>query len=113
VLGVTFKPNVSDIRNSRVREVVRELLEYGVEVVLCDPLADPAAVEREYGLPLSGLESVQNVDGVIAAVGHREYRELPLSRLRGHCRGNPMLVDVQAIYAREAAEQAGFCYWRL
>ncbi|MFO7566370.1 MAG: nucleotide sugar dehydrogenase [Enhygromyxa sp.] len=113
VLGVTFKPNVSDIRNSRVREVAHELLEYGVEVVLCDPRADAAQVEREYGLPLSSLESVRNIDGVIAAVGHQEYRDLPLERLRGHCRGNPMLVDVQAIYAREAAQRAGFSYWRL
>ena len=56
---------------------------------------------------------MHNVDGVIAAVGHREYRELPLERLRGLCRGNPMLVDVQAIYGREPAERAGFRYWRL
>src|SRR5690606_33215971 len=95
VLGVTFKPNVSDIRNSRVQEVTRELLEYGVEVVLCDPLADPGQVEREYGLPLSSLASIHNVDGIIAAVGHQEYREMPLEQLRERCRGNPMLVDVQ------------------
>jgi UDP-N-acetyl-D-galactosamine dehydrogenase len=113
VLGVTFKPNVSDIRNSRVREVVRELLDHGIEVVLCDPLADSEQVEREHGLPLSTLEAIHNIDGIIAAVGHREYREMPLERLRGLCRGNPMLVDVQAIYPREAAEQAGFRYWRL
>lgn len=113
VLGVTFKPNVSDIRNSRVREVTRELLDYGVEVVLCDPHADPLLVEREYGLPLSSLESTRNVDGVIAAVGHRVYRELPLEQLRACCRGNPMLVDVQAIYEREVAARAGFSYWRL
>jgi UDP-N-acetyl-D-galactosamine dehydrogenase len=113
VLGVTFKPNVSDIRNSRVREVTRELLDYGVEVVLCDPLADSAAVEREYALPLSSLESIHNVDGIIAAVGHQEYRDTALEWLRGRCRGNPMLVDVPAIYPREAAERAGFSYWRL
>jgi UDP-N-acetyl-D-galactosamine dehydrogenase len=113
VLGVTFKPNVSDIRNSRVHEVTRELLDYGVEVVLCDPLADSGQVEREYGLPLSTLEAIHNVDGIIVAVGHREYREMPLEQLRGLCRGNPMLVDVQAIYGREAAERAGFSYWRL
>jgi UDP-N-acetyl-D-galactosamine dehydrogenase len=113
VLGVTFKPDVSDIRNSRVREVTRELLDHGIEVVLCDPLADSGQVEREYGLPLSTLEAIHNIDGVIAAVGHREYREMPLERLRGRCRGNAMLVDVQAIYSREAAERAGFSYWRL
>lgn len=113
ILGVTFKPNVSDIRNSRVREVVGELLDYGVEVVLCDPHADPAQVEREYGLPLSDLRAIHHVDGVIAAVGHREYRELPLTQLRAHCRGSPMLVDVQASFTRDDALQAGFSYWRL
>jgi UDP-N-acetyl-D-galactosamine dehydrogenase len=113
VLGVTFKPNVADLRNSRVREVVGELVDYGVEVVLCDPLADPEQVEREYGLPLSRIEQVRNVDGIVAAVGHREHRGLSLNNLRELCRANPTLVDVQAIFSQEAAEQAGFSYWRL
>jgi UDP-N-acetyl-D-glucosamine/UDP-N-acetyl-D-galactosamine dehydrogenase len=113
LLGVTFKPNVADLRNSRVREVVRELVDHGVEVVLCDPLADPEQVEREYGLPLSPLEQVRNVDGIVATVGHREHRGLPVSNLRELCRANPTLIDVQAIYTRAAAEQAGFSYWRL
>ncbi|KIG14625.1 UDP-glucose dehydrogenase [Enhygromyxa salina] len=113
LLGVTFKPDVSDLRNSRVREVARELADHGVEVILCDPLADPAEVEREYGLGLTPLAQVRNVDGIVATVGHRQHRSLALSGLRELCRANPTLVDVQAIYPRADAEQAGFSYWRL
>lgn len=113
LLGVTFKPNVADLRNSRVREVARELADHGVEVVLCDPLADPREVKRVYGLGLTPLANLRNVDGIVATVGHREYRELPLGNLRELCRSNPALVDVPAIYERDAAKQAGFSYWRL
>jgi UDP-N-acetyl-D-glucosamine/UDP-N-acetyl-D-galactosamine dehydrogenase len=117
VLGVTYKPNVADLRNSRVREVVRELLDHGVEVVLCDPLADRRQVEREYGLPLTRITQVRdqlrNLDGIIVAVGHREVRELSPANLRELCRTNPTLVDVQGLYRRCTAERAGFSYWRL
>ena len=75
ILGVTFKENVPDIRNSRVIDVVRELRSFGVKVQIADPLADPHAVEEEYGLALSGIERLEPADAVILAVAHDAYVE--------------------------------------
>ncbi|MCH9682850.1 MAG: nucleotide sugar dehydrogenase [Deltaproteobacteria bacterium] len=113
ILGVTFKENVADLRNSRTVEVVRELREHGVEVVLCDPQADPHEVEAQYGVALTPVDSLANLDGIVAAVCHREYRMLTPQSLRGHCRLTPVLLDVRAMYEPSHAEQAGFRYWRL
>lgn len=113
VLGVTFKENVADIRNSRVAEIVSELAEYGIEVVLCDPHADPADVESVYGAPLTDLATLRNLDGIIVTVGHDEYRSVSVSGLRERCRHNPILLDVRSVYDPDAAVLAGFRYWRL
>jgi UDP-N-acetyl-D-galactosamine dehydrogenase len=75
ILGITFKENVPDIRNSRVIDVVRELKSFGVKVQIADPLADPHAVEEEYGLGLSVIETLEPADAVILAVAHDAYVE--------------------------------------
>jgi UDP-N-acetyl-D-galactosamine dehydrogenase len=75
ILGMTFKENVPDIRNSRVIDVVRELRSFGVKVQIADPLADPHAVEEEYGVALSGIETLEPADAVILAVAHDAYVE--------------------------------------
>ena len=113
ILGVTFKENVADIRNSRVAEVVEELADHGVEVVLCDPHANAREVKAEYGLSLVPFEELKNLDGIISAVRHREYAELSLGRMREMCRHNPVLLDVRRLYDADLASQAGFRYWRL
>jgi UDP-N-acetyl-D-galactosamine dehydrogenase len=113
ILGVTFKENVADIRNSRVVEVVEELGDHGVEVVLCDPHANAREVKHEYGLSLVPFEELKNLDGIVSAVRHREYAELSLGRLREMCRHNPVLLDVRRLYDAGLAAQAGFRYWRL
>lgn len=113
ILGVTFKENVADIRNSRVRETVAELRDHNVEVIIADPRADADEVARTFGVPLSPLEELRNVDGLIVAVSHREYVEASPEHLRGLCRHNPVLLDVKCVYQRDVAEAAGFAYWRL
>jgi UDP-N-acetyl-D-galactosamine dehydrogenase len=113
VLGVTFKENVADIRNSRVAELVRELAEHGVEVVLTDPHADPGEVHRLYGQSLQPMRSLRNLDAIVLAVRHADYERIELEALRAMCRLNPVLVDVKGMVTRERAENAGFRYWRL
>jgi UDP-N-acetyl-D-galactosamine dehydrogenase len=113
VLGVTFKENVADVRNSRVAEIIEELEDHGVEVVLCDPHATTREVKHEFGRSLVPVEELKNLDGVVAAVRHREYAELTVGRLRELCRHNPVLLDVRRLYDAGTAEQAGFRYWRL
>lgn len=113
VLGVTFKENCPDIRNSKIVDLIRELEGWGLRVAACDPWADPAEVQHEYGLDLhAGMP--QQVDALIVAVGHNQYRQLQPEQLRALCRSqHPVLADLKSLYDRHAATQAGFTVFRL
>jgi UDP-N-acetyl-D-galactosamine dehydrogenase len=116
VLGLTFKENVSDLRNSKVADVIDELRQYGVEVLVHDPLADPAGVEREMNVtPLASLEGVSGMDAVVAAVNHRAYGDLDLKRLRAFFsdNGQGVLADVRMVHSRAEAQALGLYYWSL
>lgn len=113
VLGLTFKENVSDLRNSRVLDVVSELREHGVELHLADPHAPQSEVEPTFGLPLTPLSELRGLDGIVLAVPHRAYEALSAGDLRALCRQNPVLIDVRARVSPEAARAAGFRYSRL
>lgn len=116
VLGLTFKENCPDIRNSKVIDIINELQEYGVDVAVLDPHADAAEVQHEYGVTLQNLSDIFNnqVDALILAVAHREYRSLDASELRRLARGNkPVLVDVKCIQPINDLKEQGFAYWRL
>jgi UDP-N-acetyl-D-glucosamine/UDP-N-acetyl-D-galactosamine dehydrogenase len=114
VLGVTFKENCPDIRNSKVVDMVREFQSWGVEVVVADAWADPAEVVHEYGLELGAVDTSHPVDALVVAVGHNEYRHAELADLRALCRGaKPVLADVKSLYDRHAAAAAGFTVFRL
>jgi len=114
VLGITFKENCPDIRNSKVVDMVREFEGWGAHVIVSDPWANPADVEHEYGLKLGVIDSSQPVDALVVAVGHNEYRKATPAELRQLCRGaNPVLADVKSLYNRALAAQAGFTVFRL
>jgi len=114
VLGVTFKENCPDIRNSKVVDMIRELEGWGAEVVVVDPWADPEEVHQEYGLSLGEIDPAQPVDALVVAVGHQQYRTLALAELRQLCRGDrPVLSDVKSLFDRHAATSAGFTVFRL
>lgn len=114
VLGITFKENCPDVRNSRVADLVRELQSYGVEVAVDDPLADPLEVQEEHGLALSPVDAGHPVDAVVVAVAHRAYRALTPQQLRAMVPGDkPVLLDVKSLYPRDALEAVGFRVWRL
>ena len=114
VLGMTFKENCPDIRNSKVVDTVREFESWGVEVVVADPWADAEEVQHEYGLKLGVIDAAHPVDALVVAVGHNEYRHAQLTDLRTLCRGDkPVLSDVKSLYDRHAAATAGFTVFRL
>lgn len=114
VLGITFKENCPDIRNSKVVDLIRELEGWGAHVVVADPWADPAEVAHEYQLTLGEISHNQPVDALIVAVGHHEYRDLNPDELRALTRGaQPVLADVKALFDRHAACAAGFTVFRL
>ncbi len=114
VLGVTFKENVPDIRNTRVGDIIRELADYGIRVRIHDPLADPEESKAYLGVKLEALEALSGVDGVIVAVIHDAYKEMGLEKIAGLC-GNapPLIVDVKGGFSPAEARRKKIRYWRL
>jgi UDP-N-acetyl-D-galactosamine dehydrogenase len=114
VLGITFKENCPDVRNSKITDVVSELKNWGVNVVVTDPWADPLDVDRTYGVTLGKIDSNHQVDSLIVAVGHNEFRDLDPAVLRSFCKGSaPVLADVKSLYDRNALGEQGFTVFRL
>ena len=118
VLGFTFKENVPDLRNTRVIDVIRELREYGVEVLVHDPLADADEVRREYGLSFASLEALTELDALIVTVPHRAYAEqgvlaLPALHARFADPDKALLLDVKGYFSPAAVDAEGMAYWRL
>ncbi len=114
ILGLTFKENVPDLRNSRVPDIIHELVDYGIEVIVHDPLADPEEAEAEYGIRLVPWKDLPSVDGLVLAVGHRVFIEMgtrelikPLNNATGG-----VLMDVKGILDPSSLP-AKVQYWRL
>ncbi len=116
VLGLTFKEDVPDIRNTKVVDIVSELEDYGVNVLIHDPLANPDETRHEYGLELTDLSAVGKVDAVIYAVSHNSFAALTTKDFAKFCRngnGKGVVVDVKSILKRDEIESAGLVYWSL
>jgi UDP-N-acetyl-D-galactosamine dehydrogenase len=116
VLGLTFKEDVPDIRNTKVIDIVRELQEYGIETVVTDPVANAEDARREYDVDLVDLTAVKSVDAVVFAVAHQAYQAFPIEQLRQLCSdrsGAGVIVDVKNVLDRAAVESAGLVYWNL
>jgi UDP-N-acetyl-D-galactosamine dehydrogenase len=114
VLGITFKENCPDIRNSKVVDLVRELQAWGMDVIVTDPIANAEEVKHEYGLALGTVDECHPVDALIVAVGHNKYRALNATQLRSYCRhASPVLTDIKSLYDRDELTKAGFTVYRL
>ncbi len=114
ILGITFKENCPDIRNSKVVDMVREFEGWGADVVIADPWANPEEVRHEYGLALDRVDADHPVDALVVAVGHNDFRACTPGQLRAFCRGEkPVLADVKCLYDRHLATEAGFTVFRL
>ncbi|WP_448192933.1 nucleotide sugar dehydrogenase [Azospirillum sp. sgz301742] len=113
VLGLTFKEDIPDIRNTRVLDVVRELRSFGIGVGVHDSLADPELARHEYGIELQPLSALPPADAVVVAVQHKEYRDagwaLPQQLLKG---GAGLVFDIRAALPRETTPE-GITLWRL
>ena len=112
VLGVTFKENVPDIRNTRVVDIVRELEDFGITVQLHDPEADADLLEEEYHLKLTPLDKLQPADAVVLAVAHSSYRQGGWDLLKPLMRAGAFVADVPALLDR-ASTPKGVTLWRL
>ncbi len=114
VLGLTFKENVPDLRNSKVPDIIRELREYGVKVLVHDPLAEHEEAVAEYGIHLAEWKQLKDLDGLVLAVAHREYVEMNVAELLRPLRSqnNGVLIDVKSVLD-PARIPRSLKYWRL
>ncbi|RDW21455.1 nucleotide sugar dehydrogenase [Oceanobacillus arenosus] len=140
LFGVTFKENTPDVRNTKVVDVIKELEEYGVEVKVVDPTADKEDLRRNYGIYLSEVEDIKEIDAAIFAVPHNEFRAIQLEDVKKMFkstesnnvdamkevaatidfekvteseRKDNVLIDLKGMFNRKEAEDAGLAYWRL
>ena len=114
VMGITFKENCPDIRNTKIADVVYELRNWGANVVVVDPWANQLELQKIYDISLGEINENKKVDSLIVAVGHNEFRSKSPEELRSFCKGsNPVLADVKSIYKREDLISQGFSVFRL
>ena len=113
VLGLTFKENVGDVRNTKVVDIISELESYGIDVKVSDPYADKQECLKEYGIMLCEMEDALPVDAVICAVGHDEYKSIALRDMKKWFEGGGVLIDVKGIYDEKEAIKQSMSYWRL
>jgi UDP-N-acetyl-D-galactosamine dehydrogenase len=136
ILGITFKENCSDSRNTKVVDIIRELEEYGIEVKVFDPVANAKEVKEEYGIDLCSMEDIKDIDAVIVTVAHEEFKNISLEDLKKLYKdydnqnnevleeiaatldedsdnSKQVLIDVKGIFNRKEAEDMNYLYWRL
>lgn len=117
ILGLTFKENCPDTRNSKVADVYNSLVEYGVKPVVIDPWASESDAKHEYNIDLGKMEDASLADCIILAVAHDEFRQMGLERLENMFKDMPqnekVLIDVKGLYSVDELENSGLTYWRL
>lgn len=116
IMGLTFKENCPDVRNTKVIDIINELKSYGITPLVCDPQADKEEVKAIYGIELCDFDTVNELDAVILAVGHAEFKDISIEKLLAKYAykddSKKVLIDVKGIFEREVLE--GKClYWRL
>jgi UDP-N-acetyl-D-galactosamine dehydrogenase len=112
VLGLTFKENVRDLRNSRVPDIVKELKQFGIEPLVHDPLANPQEAKREYGIELKDWQQLADLDAVVLAVTHRNYLEMPQEQLLSCLQPGGILMDIKSIF-HPSMLPSDLTYWSL
>lgn len=117
ILGITFKENCPDTRNSKVVDIIRRLNEYEIGTIVADPWADAQVAKQEYGVDLVPFEELPKADCLIVAVGHKEFRSLSMMQLKRLFKEVPdeekVLIDVKSLYRLDELKASGMRYWRL
>lgn len=117
ILGLTFKENCPDTRNSKVNDIIKRMNEYGIEPIVVDPWANETDASREYGVKLTKLEDVADADCIIVAVAHDEFKALKIDNIKKMFRSgnddNKVLIDVKGLYKIDDLRKSGVVWWRL
>ena len=117
IMGLTFKENCPDTRNSKVEDIIKRLNEYGIKPLVVDPWSEPQDAKREYNVDLTELKDIKDADCIIFAVAHNQFKEMSVEdvdKLFVDCPANEkVLIDVKGIFDRKEIENKGYTYWRL
>lgn len=117
ILGLTFKENCPDIRNSKVADIINKLKQYEINIIVTDPYANSEDVLKEYGIKMTKFEDVKDIDCVIMAVAHDEFKSLSLKEIDSLFRkdndNSKVLIDVKGIFKKEDVDKLNYRYWRL
>ena len=118
ILGLTFKENCPDTRNSKVGDIVNGLKSYGIEPVVADPWADPEVAKQVYGIDLVDFDKLPKADCVIVAVGHNEFKSMSMIQLKELFKEDltdeeKVLIDVKSLYRMDELKASGMTFWRL
>jgi UDP-N-acetyl-D-galactosamine dehydrogenase len=113
VLGLSFKENCPDLRNSKVADLINELKSYGMDIHVHDPVAIPEEARHEYNLELESWENLPRADAIIVAVAHRQFIEMPLTDFQGKVADKGCFIDVKSQFDPLRLREAGFNVWRL
>jgi UDP-N-acetyl-D-galactosamine dehydrogenase len=113
VLGLTFKENCADLRNSKVIDIIRELQSYGVEVSVTDAYANAEEAMQEYGVRLMSWEEMPKANALVVAVAHRKYQALSMHEIADKLDAGGIFVDVKAVFNKVPLQEVGFAVWRL
>ncbi len=116
-LGITFKEDCPDTRNSKVNDILKELREYGINPIVCDPVADVPDAKKFYGVDLVGLDEFKDLDCLIIAVAHKEFKALSTDDIAAMFKDEPnerkVIVDVKGVRDKDELKSLGYRYWRL
>ena len=117
ILGLTFKENCPDIRNSGVNDIIKQLNTYGIKPIVVDPWANKRDAMREYGVTLTKMEDVEDADCLIVAVAHNEFKDMSLAKIKKMFKAGDnaekVLIDVKGLYNIEELNASGLKWWRL
>ncbi len=113
VLGLTFKENCPDLRNTKVKVIIDNLLKYNCNIIVSDPFADPVEVRKNFNLNLESFEKLKNIDVVILAVGHTAYKNISLNSWKNYFGDKGLFIDVKSIYKSDFFDKSKINHWSL
>jgi UDP-N-acetyl-D-galactosamine dehydrogenase len=113
ILGLTFKEDCADLRNSRVINIIEELTSYAVSPLVHDPLADPEDAHSIFNIRLTPFEEMADLDAIVIAVGHRLYKTMPIEKLLSLLKPNGCVIDIKSILDVSALKKSNIHFWRL
>lgn len=113
ILGITFKENCPDTRNSKVVDIINELKEYEINPIVVDPVADKEEAKRLYGINVEEMDKLNDLDALIIATSHEEFKEINMEEFNNMFKDKKIIVDVKGILNKEEYTKAGYSYWRL